>query len=154
MIKRLALTALAVAALSQQALASGYGTAGCGLGSVILGDSKGIAQVFAATTNGTSGSQTFGITSGTSNCGGGGAAPTLTAFIEANREALSNDIARGNGETLTNFTQLMGCKSSQGVGALLQKNFKQIFPNEKVSASQIENSIKSTIQASKTSVCS
>ena len=154
MMKRLALAALAVAALSQQAMAGGYGAAGCGLGSVILGDQRGFMQVFAATTNGSFGSQTFGITSGTSNCGSGGAAPTVTAFIEANREALSNDISRGNGETLTNLTQLMGCKTTQGVGPMLQKNFKQIFPSEKVSANQIETSIKSTLNTSHTGNCS
>ena len=44
-----------------------YGMAGCGLGSVVISD-DGFLQVFAATTNGTSYSQSFGITSGTSNC--------------------------------------------------------------------------------------
>ena len=44
-----------------------YGTAGCGLGSLVFGNQKGIVQIFAATTNGLFGSQTFGITTGTSN---------------------------------------------------------------------------------------
>ena len=42
---------------------------GCGLGSMAFEGNDGlISQVSAATTNGTSGNQTFGITSGTSNC--------------------------------------------------------------------------------------
>ena len=42
---------------------------GCGLGSLVIKDQSTVMlQVLAATTNGTSGSQTFGITSGTSNC--------------------------------------------------------------------------------------
>lgn len=43
-----------------------YNMAGCGLGSLIIKD-DGMVQIFASTTNGT-GVQTFGITSGTSNC--------------------------------------------------------------------------------------
>src|SRR3954469_2639303 len=64
-----------------------YGMAGCGLGSLIFGpvNSPG-AQILAATTNSTFGSQTFGITSGTSNCVSGGVVALdrqQTAFAEA-----------------------------------------------------------------------
>ncbi len=55
-------------ASSPQASAAPYGTAGCGLGSIVIGSKPGMMQIFAATTNGTSASQSFGITSGTSNC--------------------------------------------------------------------------------------
>jgi len=133
--------------LSAPAFAGGYGAAGCGLGSVLLGSTGGIVQIFAATTNNASGSQTSGIFSGTSNCGGGGAAPTVKAYIEANREALANDISRGNGETLGNLTHLMGCtKDTHTVGPILQKNYQKIFPTTKVSATEIETSIKTTLQ--------
>lgn len=45
-----------------------YGMDGCGLGSIVFGNDNGtLKQVIAATLNGT-GMQTFGITSGTSNC--------------------------------------------------------------------------------------
>src|SRR5712691_12711696 len=76
-----------------------YGAAGCGLGSLVFGDQKGMIQVLAATTNGTFWSQTFGITTGTSNCGD--TAMTIAGtkiFIEGNREALAKDAARGSGE--------------------------------------------------------
>ncbi len=144
----LALAVLAIAVVSTPAMAGGYGAAGCGLGSMIFGSQGGIIQVFAATTNGTFASQTFGITSGTSNCGGGGAAPTVKAYIEANRESLANDISRGKGETLNNLTQLMGCTKTQEVGTVLQKNYKKIFPTIQVNAAEIETSIKTTVQGS------
>jgi len=42
---------------------------GCGLGSVIFkGQDALLFQILAVTTNGTSGNQTFGITTGTLNC--------------------------------------------------------------------------------------
>src|SRR5215813_15499169 len=68
---------------------STYGTAGCGLGSMVFGDQKGAIQILAGTTNWLFGTQTFGITTGTSNCGEAavGVAGTKT-FIEGNREAL------------------------------------------------------------------
>jgi len=78
-----------------------YGMAGCGLGSVVIGKSG--SQISAATTNGTSFSQPFGITSGTSNCDAGAASSStasVTIFVAANREALQKDISRGSGETL------------------------------------------------------
>jgi hypothetical protein len=110
-----------------------YGAAGCGLGSLVFGDQKGAIQILAATTNGTFGSQTFGITFGTSNCGPsavGGSAATKT-FIEANREALAKDAARGAGETITTLSSMAGCKDPAAVGAALQKRFVDLFPADK-----------------------
>src|SRR3954469_775685 len=77
---------------------STYGLAGCGLGSMVFGDQKGSIQILAATTNSTFGSQTFGITSGTSNCVDSGPGTSgARIFIEGNREALAKDAARGSG---------------------------------------------------------
>src|SRR4249920_2973942 len=80
---------------------------GCGLGTQIWTGSKGIApKVLGATTNGTSGSQTFGISSGTIGCHQGG---TVTAdakvqiFTGANLDRLARDMAQGGGETLDAF---------------------------------------------------
>src|SRR5687767_10565283 len=80
--------------------AAPYGMAGCGLGSMVI-SSDGFSQVFAATTNGTSASQTFGITTGTSNCTRSGvvlADKEQEAFFEANFTELRRDIAGGGGE--------------------------------------------------------
>ncbi len=111
-----------------------YGPAGCGLGSVVLGNNPGFVQVFAATTNGTFGTQTFGITSGTSNCinptpGASGA----RSFSETNRTAMAKDIARGQGETIRTVSALGGCKDPAAVGASLQKNYGRIVPDAEVS---------------------
>ncbi len=144
--KRIVLAVIAVTAMASQAQAAGYGAAGCGLGSMVFGSQKGLIQVLAATTNGTSWTQTFGISSGTSNCGGGGAAPTVNAYIEANREALANDVARGKGEALNGLTQLVGCANNAKVGPVLQRNYKQIFPGNQVSAAQIEATITPMIK--------
>ncbi len=62
--KKLIIVALLASPLA--AFAAGENNVGCGLGSAIWAGQKGIApQILAATTNGTSANQTFGITSGT-----------------------------------------------------------------------------------------
>lgn len=121
-------------------LLAGYGSAGCGLGSMVL-SGRGFVQVFAATTNGTSGSQTFGISSGTSNCGGGGGSASLPAFADANRLALANDIARGNGETLVTLSQTLGCEDVGQLSSTLKKHYREIFPTTEVGGEQISDSI-------------
>src|SRR5262245_9665844 len=111
--------------LSSTAHADPYGMAGCGLGSMLFGDKPGFVQVLAATTNGTFGTQTFGITTGTSNCEDTKASAESTkAFVQANREAVAKDIARGSGETISSLTNLAGCTDAGKVGATLQKEFK------------------------------
>src|SRR5438094_8225387 len=95
-----------------------YGTAGCGLGSLVFGNQKGIVQIFAATTNGLFGSQTFGITTGTSNCADtSGGAASIKSFTETNREALAKAMTRGQGETLKNLATMAVCADASAVGA-------------------------------------
>jgi hypothetical protein len=128
---------------------TGYGPAGCGLGSIIFEPDSGFTQIFAATTNGTSGNQTFGITTGTSNCdtGPGGSAATKT-FIVANRSALAKDIARGSGETLSSMSHLAECQNAAAVGPTLQRNFSQIFPDESVSDAEVGERVLTVLKSS------
>ncbi|MDH4082935.1 MAG: DUF3015 domain-containing protein [Nitrospira sp.] len=88
---------------------------GCGLGKLAWGEYKGqkeiAPQVFQATTNGTFGSQTFGISSGTSGCTHDGkimGEHKTTMFASLNFEALSAEMAQGQGEHLTSLATLMG----------------------------------------------
>ncbi len=102
-----------------------YGVAGCGLGSLAFGNQPGFMQVFAATLNST-GVQTFGITTGTSNCGAGVfAKEEINTFIQSNSVALENDIVRGQGETLSTLNNMLGCDAQ--FNATLQKNYKNLY---------------------------
>ncbi len=106
-----------------------YGPAGCGLGSMMIGSNPGFSQVFASTTNGTSNSQTFGISSGTSNCSTKGGTASTRSFIEGNLEALAKDMARGQGETIVALSALAGCADASAVGTVLQSQFKSVVPD-------------------------
>jgi hypothetical protein len=113
--------------------AAQYGEAGCGLGSMLITDS-GFMQIFAATTNGTSASQTFGITSGTSNCVESGVVKVdkeQEAFVEANFESLQQDIAAGGGPHLDALVELMGCEGvSDAVNTVAQSRYETLFSSE------------------------
>ncbi len=132
-----------------------YGTAGCGLGSMAFGNQSGPIQILAATTNGLFGSQTFGITSGTSNCGKSAFAMDGTRiFIEGNKEALAKDAARGAGETIVTLRNVAGCAApSEQVGAALQQRFGELFPSADAPAEQVRDNVIHLLQSDKSLGC-
>jgi hypothetical protein len=157
--KKLLMAVGAMALLSgstaTSAQAQGYGAAGCGLGSIVFGNQPGMMQDHAATTNGTFGSQTFGITFGTSNCNTAVVGTsTAKAFIETNREAFAKDVSRGSGETIESLTSIAGCSDSKLVGAALQAKFKAVFPRSGVADQQVSANAVAVLQADKTLSCS
>ena len=87
---------------------------GCGLGKLAwmdYGSQKQIApQVMMATTNGTFGSQTFGISSGTSGCTNDGVIMKNKHINMASRafESLAQEMAQGRGEHLASLAALLG----------------------------------------------
>lgn len=115
---------------------------GCGLGTILWGgeaDGSVISQSLQATTNGTLGNQTFGITSGTSGC----AQPAnlikndrLLAFTADNLDLLARDIAVGQGETLATVAELLEVPAAErpAFNSTLQKNFDKIFVTGKETA--------------------
>jgi len=127
----IALLAIAVPALANQ----GASNTGCGLGTMLWGnesDGSVISQSLQATTNGTFGNQTFGITSGTSGC----AQPAnlikndkLLAFTADNLDLLARDIAAGQGETLDTVAELLEVPAAErpAFNTTLQTNFAKIF---------------------------
>jgi len=132
----------------------GYGSAGCGLGSILFEPSTGFTQIFAATTNTLFGTQTFGITSGTSNCGHAAAGrDAARAFVETNRSALAKDIARGGGETLTSLSRLGGCSDATRVAAGLQRRFTEIFPNASQSDRDVSRAVVNVLGADPSLEC-
>lgn len=145
---------------------AGYGMAGCGLGSIVakeLSWTDGMAQILAATTNGTAGSQTFGITTGTSNCGDA-AAPTVKENLKGKKKAeqkvylyynlaqIKADAARGEGNYIEGLAGLFGCQS-QLTGSysefanLNQKNLGKIFNSS--DADVVYNNLTSVMESEK-----
>ncbi|MCC7460667.1 MAG: DUF3015 family protein [Proteobacteria bacterium] len=143
-----AVSMICVSAFAQNGLqgTGRYGMAGCGLGSMAFGENTKFNQVLAATTNGTFGTQTFGISSGTSNCTTGGLAKIekeTEMFVEVNYDVLQKEVSQGKGETLASFSNLLGCSDSKVLGKGLQSNYKNISAAK--NSSEFLNNVKTTI---------
>ena len=87
---------------------------GCGLGKLAWGEAGNtkhiLQQSLIATTNGSFGSQTFGISFGTSGCTNDGVFvknEKLNAYTVLNFEDLSQEMAQGSGEHLAALAELM-----------------------------------------------
>lgn len=123
-----------------------YGAAGCGLGSLLFGKQPGFIQVFAATTNNSTYTNMFGITSGTSNCDKNtvfAANDQLNEFVYSNMDNLAKEIAMGKGESLDTLAELMEIPAEQRIAfnQNLQANFKTIFPSKNVVVAGVINNI-------------
>jgi hypothetical protein len=135
------------------AWAQGYGMAGCGLGALVFGkENTTLKQVLAATTNGSFGTQTFGITSGTSNCTSGGVVALRreqTAFAEVNFQDLKRNMAMGGGEFLASFSTLLGCEEAAKpvLFRLVQQKYEVILPAETTSPLEMLGGVKQQISA-------
>ena len=133
-----------------------YGMAGCGLGSLLFGtDNTKLMQILAATTNGTFGTQTFGITSGTSNCIEGGvvkAEREQAAFAEVNFRDLKRNMAMGGGEYLASFSTLLGCEDTAKPTffKMTQMKYESILPSESTTPMGMLTSVKLQIKADPT----
>ena len=136
--KKFVIAALATVAATSAMAQNNVGS--CGWGSKVFQGQRGVApQVLAATTNGTSGNQTFGITFGTSGCTQDGVVSSswkTAMYIDGNRVALARDAAAGQGENLDALAVVMGVKADDraAFAAAIKSNFSTVFANENVAA--------------------
>ncbi|EOQ88878.1 PF11220 family protein [Leptospira yanagawae serovar Saopaulo str. Sao Paulo = ATCC 700523] len=130
-----------------------YGMAGCGLGSMVPVWKNDIGQILAATTNGSFSSQTFGITSGTSNCTTDGLVKREIAqevFIAYNEEPLELETSVGKGERIRAVASLLGCpKHAVELGKLMKENHSFLFAK---SNSSLETRSKEILTRLKTQI--
>jgi len=127
---------------------------GCGLGSTIFeGESGLVKQVLAVTTNGTSGNQTFGISTGTLGCAKTGGVVSLpekvALFTNDNLDKLARDMATGEGETLNSLATLMGVEQQDKAAFFnaTKVHFVQIFPSEKVTTEDVLVNLNDVLEA-------
>ena len=88
---------VAIALLASSSMVMADDDVGCGLGTVLFAGKSGLApKILAATTNGSYGNQTFGITSGTLGCQADGVISSrarLSMFMGTNSERLARDMS-------------------------------------------------------------
>lgn len=145
--KKIFLTFVGILFFASPTFSAGYGEGGCGLGSLIFGDSPGFVQVFAATTNQTLRNQAFGISSGTSNCDSEGfdlAKREQEMFFAQNYNDLVKEMAAGDGENLSTLSSLLGCptESDHKFASFTRDHFEIIYANNESTPGQMLEAIR------------
>ncbi|MFD2179821.1 DUF3015 family protein [Veronia pacifica] len=151
--KKILAAAVMAATLPLSHVAMADSDIGCGLGTMIFDGKSGKAfKILGATTNGTSGNQTFGITFGTLGCDGTStitSAEKLSLFIDGNMDNLARDMSRGEGETLANLSEVWGIEDQDkaAFNELAQANFKTIFSSENVNSQDVFANLNTLVSA-------
>ncbi len=142
--KKLIVSIAAVAALSTAAFAGVQSQTGCGLGSqIIKADDTAVMLSLQAITNGTSGNQTFGITSGTSGCKKTKFVMNERAeeFVASNMDQLAKEIAMGHGESVDTLAELLAVEDKQEFASALQANYNSIYTSQNVEMADVLDNI-------------
>ncbi|MFN3454919.1 MAG: DUF3015 family protein [Pseudobdellovibrio sp.] len=144
---------IAILFLGFTSLALAAGDAGCGLGSMIITKNSKLLQLIAGTTNVSTGTQTLGITFGTSNCSANGIVQKdkqIQYFVEVNQSELTREMAQGHGEKLSTLAALNGCTSDSQISSFSSKaqaSFGSIVPSAQTTAIDFVQNMKSSAVA-------
>ena len=140
------ITGLILLSASSVANAGAAGGSGCGWGQALFdGQSGKASHVLALTTNGTSGNNTFGVTTGTNGCSADG---TLSYggqnVVSSIMNEFSEDVARGDGDALNTVAVVYGVEEQdrETFAIVMHENFAVLFPNEDVTADEMMASIE------------
>lgn len=126
---------------------------GCGLGQQVFAGKSGLAShVLAATTNGSSSNQLFGISFDSLGCDG---ATVITAeyqrnvFVANNYDNIARDAAQGGGDHLQSLASLMQMQGddAQRFFVLAQVNYDQLFGESNGDYSQWLQKLDTTLSA-------
>lgn len=148
------ITGLVLLSASSVALADAAGGPNCGWGNMLFEGQSGTgAHILGLTTNGTSGNNTFGVTTGTNGCSSSG---TLTyggaSMVGSIMGEFSEDVARGDGDAMNAVAVAYGVdkQDRDTFAKVMHENFATIFPNEDVTAEDMIASIEKVMKADAT----
>ncbi len=153
MLKKKLMVVALLTALPFSAMAAENNIGSCGWGTKLFDGQRGIApQVLGATTNGTSGNQTFAISSGTSGCTQDGVVKSdwkTAMFIDGNKDKLARDMSTGSGEALESLAKLIGIQDQDKAAFFraTKDNFARIFASENQTTDQVLASLKQVLSA-------
>ena len=145
---------LALLSVSSVSMAEAPGGPNCGWGNMLFEGQTGLgAHIIASITNGTSGNNTFGMTTGTNGCSTSG---TLTyggkSMVSSIMGEFSEDVAAGEGDAMDTVAVIYGVeKQDRAIFArVMHENFAVIFPSEDVTADEMIASIEQVMKADQT----
>ncbi len=138
---------------SSVAFADAAGGPNCGWGNMLFEGQSGPApHILGATTNGTSGNATFGMTTGTNGCSTSG---KLTYggknVVSSIMGEFSEDVAVGHGEALDTVAIVYGVEKQDRAtfARVMHENFATLFPSENVTADEMMAAIEKVMKADK-----
>lgn len=140
---------LIAGALLMGASTLAFAQPGCGVGAMIWKGQSGIApHVLAATTNGTFGNQTFGMTTGTLGCQTNQSVQSMAMYMESNIDKVARDMSRGSGENLDTLAVLLGVDEADrdAFRNALQDNFATIFPSSDTTSGEAVDAIVALLE--------
>jgi len=138
--------------VSTAALADAPGSQSCGWGNMLFeGQSGTPSHVLAATTNTSTGNNTFGMTFGTNGCSTQG---TLSyggkkmVDVSMIMDEFSEDVARGDGEAITAVAVSLGVVEADRAlfKSTLHNNFDTLFPSEDATTEHVVSSMFSLMK--------
>lgn len=138
--------------VSTSVFADAPGSQTCGWGNMLFSGQTGTpSHVLAATTNTSTGNNTFGMTFGTNGCSTKG---TLTyggkEIIDVSMimDEFSEDVARGDGEALTAVAVSLGVSEADRplFKSTLHQNFNTLFPSEEATTEHVVSSMFTLMQ--------
>jgi len=144
---------LIAGALLMGASTLAFAQPGCGVGAMIWKGQSGIApHVLAATTNGTFGNQTFGMTTGTLGCQTNQSVQSMAMYMESNIDKVARDMSRGSGENLDTLAVLLGVDETDrnAFRNALQDNFATIFPSSDTTSGEAVDAIVALLEKDET----
>lgn len=144
---------LIAGALLMGASTLAFAQPGCGVGAMIWKGQSGIApHVLAATTNGTFGNQTFGMTTGTLGCQTNQSVQSMAMYMESNIDKVARDMSRGSGENLETLAVLLGVDEADrdAFRNALQDNFATIFPSSDTTSGEAVDAIVALLEKDET----
>lgn len=145
--KKIIVSTVAALAITTTAFAGVNNQTGCGLGAVIIkDDSSAVLLALQATTNGTSGNQTFGITSGTLGCKKTKFVMNDRAeeFVASNMDTLAKEISAGHGESVDTLAELLDVQDKEAFASALQANYNKIYTSKNVEMNEVLDNISET----------
>jgi hypothetical protein len=148
-----ALIAVGVGVMLLAGVAQADQDIGCGWGTMLWKGQEGVPQkVLGATTNGSFGSQTFGISSATAGCKRAGIIKVearVRMFAGANVDHLARDMAMGQGESLDTLAHLMGIAGPDQAAffQLTKSHFAEIFSADDVTAGEMLTNLNRVMAA-------
>jgi len=145
------ITGLVLLSASSMANAGAAGGDSCGWGNMLFEGQSGPApHILAATTNATSGNNTFGMTTGTNGCSTTGKLSySGKNVVSSIMGEFSEDVARGHGDALNTVAVVYGVNESDRAtfAKVMHENFAVIFPNENVTADDMMANMETVMKA-------